>query len=462
MRSLLARLLLLWFVAAVASAAVAVLLAKSAGEARSATGARIEAALDDACSALSDRYAFYVSGWAGPETVDAGFRRDLGSVASVALAGSPGIMGGFVRSGEVLAAFPALPSNVLLPALRSTAAAALSDAQDTGATVDLGTTRQAIRACPLRGPVPDLVAFATSPWPAAGQSPALRLGLAALLVLMLALTAGLGWVLAGIVRRARSIESALAAAGDAGLPRIGPTGEAAFDRIAAALNEAGERLRAAEAARATLAARVAGTERLASLGRVAAGVAHEIRNPLAAIRLRVEGLPASEQARADALLTQIARIDRLLGELLSATQTPVPRPAATDLDALLAEVAAAHPPIEVINPIPVAMLDPELTRRILDNLATNARRATPPGGRVRVEVSRHQQHLLIAVADEGPGVDPAIAERIFEPFVTGSAEGTGLGLAIARELAEAQGGTLRHEPSPRGARFVLALPWSEP
>jgi signal transduction histidine kinase len=68
---------------------------------------------------------------------------------------------------------------------------------------------------------------------------------------------------------------------------------------------------------------------------------------------------------------------------------------------------------------------------------------------------------LIAVEDEGPGVDPAEAERIFEPFVTNRADGTGLGLAIARELAEAQGGTLRLEPSPRGGRFVLSLPWSD-
>jgi signal transduction histidine kinase len=353
-----------------------------------------------------------------------------------------------------------MPPPSALPALRDAAGASLTNGDDATATIEAGLMSLALRTCPLRGPVADLVAFATSPMPAPGGSPALRQGLAALLALMLALTGGLGWVFAGIVRRARAIESALASAGDGGLPLVGPTGEAAFDRIAAALNEAGERLRAAEAARAALAARIAGSERLAALGRVAAGVAHEIRNPLAAIRLRVEGLPAAEQGRADALLTQIARIDRLLGELLSATQTPLPHPVATDLGALLSEIAATHAPTEVASTIPSAVLDPELTRRILDNLADNARRATPPGGRIRIEASRSDHHLLIAVQDEGPGVDPAEAERIFEPFVTNRADGTGLGLAIARELAEAQGGTLRLEPSLRGARFILCLPWS--
>jgi signal transduction histidine kinase len=461
MHSLRARLLLLWIAAAAGSASVAFLLARSAGEVRSATGARIEAALDDACGALADRYGFYVSGWAGPDGVDAGFRRDLGDVAAVAMAGFPSGTGGFLRDGEILAAFPAPPPPSVLPALRDAAAASLASGNETAETVDVGLIPLALRTCPLRGPVADLVGFATSPVPAAAGSPALRLGLAALLALMLALTAGLGWVFAGIVRRARAIEWALASAGDAGLPRVGPTGETAFDRIAAALNEAGERLRAAEAARAALAARVAASERLAALGRVAAGVAHEIRNPLAAIRLRVEGLPAAEQGRADVLLTQIARIDRLLGELLSATQTPVPHPVTTDLSSLLGEIAAAHPPIEVASTIQTTVLDPELTRRILDNLADNARRATPPSGRVRIEASRDEDHLLIAVEDEGPGVDPAEAERIFEPFVTNRADGTGLGLAIARELAEAQGGTLRLEPSPRGGRFVLSLPWSD-
>lgn len=462
MRSLRARLLLLWLAAGVASAAVAFLLARSAGEVRSARGARIEAALIDACAALANRYGFYVSGWAGPGTVDARFRRDLAMVASVALAGFPDSSGGFLHDGQVLAAYPAVPPASALPALREAASSAVSNAADTSVTFALGTTKLALRVCGLRGPVPNLAAFVMSPLPPAGQSPAVRLGLGALLALMLALTAGLGWVLAGIVRRAHAIESALAAGGEDGLPHIGPTGEAAFDRITAALNEAGERLRAAEAARTALAARVAGSERLAALGRVAAGVAHEIRNPLAAIRLRVEGLPASEQARADALLTQIARIDRLLSELLSATQTPVPHPVPTDLRRLLEEVAAAHAPIAVTNPFPTAVLDPELTRRILDNLTANARWATPTGGRVGIDVSRDGRHLLIAVEDEGPGVDSAIAGRIFEPFVTGRADGTGLGLTIARELAEAQGGTLRLEPSPRGARFVLALPWRDP
>ncbi|MDE2333008.1 MAG: HAMP domain-containing histidine kinase [Rhodospirillales bacterium] len=417
--------------------------------------------LDNVCAALAHRYSFYVSGWAGPDTVDRRFRRDLTEIASVAISGFPEGTGGFLHDGEILAAAPAPPPGPALPALRAAAVSALSNATGAAATVDLGQARLALRTCALGGPVPGLVGFAMRPLPATGEGGALRLGLAALLALMLALTAGLGWVLASIGHRARAIESALATVGDAGLPHLGHTGETAFDRIITALNEAGERLRSAEAARAALAAQIAGSERLAALGRVAAGVAHEIRNPLAAMRLRVEGLPASEHVRAHALLTQIARIDRLLNELLSVTQTPVPHPLLSDLNLLVGEVAAAHAPAEVKNAVGTAILDPELTRRILDNLVSNARQASPPGMPVRIDVSHDAKWLRISIEDDGPGVDPDIGDRIFEPFVTGRADGTGLGLTIARELAEAQGGTLRLAPSARGARFELALPWSD-
>jgi signal transduction histidine kinase len=105
--------------------------------------------------------------------------------------------------------------------------------------------------------------------------------------------------------------------------------------------------------------------------------------------------------------------------------------------------------------------------RVLDNLLTNAIRHAPMRGTVIVAVERGAGELILTVEDTGAGVPPDMAERLFEPFVTGRADGTGLGLAIARELTDAHGGQLMlrrrggDEPG-SGAVFALALPQEEP
>jgi signal transduction histidine kinase len=108
-----------------------------------------------------------------------------------------------------------------------------------------------------------------------------------------------------------------------------------------------------------------------------------------------------------------------------------------------------------------AILDPAVIGRILDNLLTNAIRHASPGGAVTLGADRGSGLLTLTVADTGAGVAPAIAARLFEPFVTGRPDGTGLGLAIARELADAHGGRLLlvgGEAASGGAVFALELP----
>jgi signal transduction histidine kinase len=108
------------------------------------------------------------------------------------------------------------------------------------------------------------------------------------------------------------------------------------------------------------------------------------------------------------------------------------------------------------------MLDPALTRRALDALLTNARQHAPAGAPVILRGTAEEGRVRIEVQDSGPGVDPALRETLFEPFVTGRADGTGLGLSIARELAEVQGGRLvLADPGGEGggAVFLLELPW---
>jgi signal transduction histidine kinase len=97
--------------------------------------------------------------------------------------------------------------------------------------------------------------------------------------------------------------------------------------------------------------------------------------------------------------------------------------------------------------------------RALDNLILNGIQNTPAGGSITLSARRANDRLYLRVSDTGPGVPAAIADRLFEPFVTGRAEGTGLGLAIVREIARAHGGDAPLIPSENGAMFEIELPW---
>ena len=106
-----------------------------------------------------------------------------------------------------------------------------------------------------------------------------------------------------------------------------------------------------------------------------------------------------------------------------------------------------------------ATLDPDLLARALENLVLNAVQHTPPGGTVTLSATLADARLHVLVADTGPGVDPALRDTLFEPFVTARPGGTGLGLPIARELVDAMGGRLALLPGDTpGARFLVDLP----
>jgi signal transduction histidine kinase len=470
MRSLRSRLFVLWVLSLAASVAVGVLLVGLYRQSSSAQRARAGEAVGEACDQIAQRYAYYAEGWAGPvggnADSDTAFRADLAAVVGIALQPRPGLTGGIWQQG-----FGALVSSMPLTsgldaAIADLAGEVMTDDRPATTQVTAGPLSMVVQACPLRGPVPGLVAWALAQVEVAPGQDQLRLGLGVLLALALGMTALLTWVVVAWSRRIGAIESALAQHEAGTLPRLAPTGERELDRIVAALNTAGERLEAAHRQSDALAARVALSERLAALGRIAAGVAHEIRNPIAAMRLKAENALAGDDARRraalDAILAQIARLDRLSGELLAMTQRPAPQRAPTDIFSLLEACAADHRSgaVDVLvqaAPATVAV-DAALIRRVLDNLLQNAIRHTPPGGRVTLRAVVGSGKLRISVADTGPGIAPGLRDSLFEPFVTGRADGTGLGLAIARELAEAHGGSLvLTDPGP-GAVFTLELP----
>lgn len=222
-------------------------------------------------------------------------------------------------------------------------------------------------------------------------------------------------------------------------------------------------------------------EVLARLGEVSAVLAHEIRNPLAALKGHVQlaaeqarggGDPAAIAERLDVAVDEAVRVEALVRGLLdyARDRTPIraPVPVATILADGVASVDAAlgpHPALSVACPPDlVADLDRDQAARAVANLVQNAREAAGPDGAIRVSANADGRDLIVAVEDSGPGVPEALNDRLFEPFVTGKVRGIGLGLAIVVQVVEAHGGVVAADRSPGlgGARFQFRIPMQAP
>jgi signal transduction histidine kinase len=299
----------------------------------------------------------------------------------------------------------------------------------------------------------------------------LMLGLGVLLATVITAAVLLTRLTVSWSRHVRDIRSSLSTHDLAELPRLSLTGERELDDIVSALNDAGGRLVEARQRAQDLSLQVATAERLAAIGRVSAGVAHEIRNPIAAMRLKAENALAKggerDREALTVILEQIGRLDRLLRRLLNVTEPEKARLHEINLDALLQRCLAAHSEAGQFRQVHLscrssaetAHLDPELTQLALDNLLANAIQAAPPDTAVELTADVEANRLVIAVRDRGAGPPADIQERLFEPFVTGRSDGTGLGLSIVREVAEAHGGAAHYRLENSGTVFELVLPW---
>jgi two-component system, NtrC family, sensor kinase len=219
------------------------------------------------------------------------------------------------------------------------------------------------------------------------------------------------------------------------------------------------------------------SERLATIGKMAAHVTHEIRNPLSSIALNLElleeELPASAEEANNLLRAIKAEVERLSGlseQYLSvARQRPQEkRPERLGeiveeaCDFVRRELEQAGVTLEVTIDASLASrmvpVDEAQIRQALLNLLRNAREAMPQGGRVVVSLRDTDEGIQLTVDDEGVGMPAATRARLFEPFFTTKQHGTGLGLAITRQIAEAHGGGIRVQArEPRGTRIVLNL-----
>jgi len=286
--SLRTRLLGLWLLSLAACVAVGVLLVQLFEQTTAAQVARAEAVVARSCDLIRDRFAFYAAGWKGPvrSLDDAGLRHDLADAVGLALSRQEGVEGGIwqTEAGPLAYAFPTYQGSGTktdLPAAERDQIRQVNDqAARAGQPAERTTLTRAqallLRACQLPGPVRGLTAWTMIRVQSAAGLGQLQLGLGILLLLMVAMSAWLGRMLAVWAGHVRTIEAELSDATAAGVPAVSLTGERELDRIIEALNEAGRRLASARAQADALSARIRRAERLAGLGRVAAGVAHEI------------------------------------------------------------------------------------------------------------------------------------------------------------------------------------------
>jgi len=213
------------------------------------------------------------------------------------------------------------------------------------------------------------------------------------------------------------------------------------------------------------------SERLADLGRVAAGLAHELRNPLASLSGSIELLrdhvPAGERRLMDIALKEAARLEELVSEFLRFARPPPLRRERTDLAGLLGEtldVFANDPEAagirleRALRSAPVEC-DPGQIRQVAWNLLRNAAQAVKPsGGRVRVVCGPEGDGAAFEVDDDGPGIAGDDLARVFLPFHTTKVTGSGLGLAVVQRIVDAHEGRVTVESAPgAGATFRVHL-----
>jgi two-component system sensor histidine kinase HydH len=223
-------------------------------------------------------------------------------------------------------------------------------------------------------------------------------------------------------------------------------------------------------------------EQLAWVGQMAAGIAHEIRNPLMSIKLLVQatverrGGGVFKSRDLEVLEEEIVRLEHIVSGFLDFARPPRPDPRPVDVKELAERVAdgvrarselqAVRVRVEAASGPAVVSADPNQLRQILFNLLFNALDAQPQGGHVTVRVGRDPEaetpEVLVAVEDGGPGLPAELGERVFEPFVSTKESGLGLGLSICKRIAETHGGRLTVASSDRGATFTLRLPVVQP
>jgi two-component system, NtrC family, sensor kinase len=219
------------------------------------------------------------------------------------------------------------------------------------------------------------------------------------------------------------------------------------------------------------------SEKLASLGKLAAGVAHEINNPLTGIltnsSLLLEDLPADDPRREDVevMVHETIRCREIVKRLLDFARQTKPQKRLANINTLIENIIllvrnqASFRSIliekNLADEIPESLVDPDQIQQVFVNIILNAAEAMTKGGQLTVSssVSANRENIVITIADTGPGIPEDVRERIFDPFYTTKEHGTGLGLSISYGIVEQHGGVIGVESRMgKGSVFTIQLP----
>lgn len=420
------------------------------------------------------------------------YAEPLTRLSAITLHRYPEVAGGFYRgddgtlTGYALSGEPDSSSTKTVPSdlaelVREVASEAVKTESPSSRSVQMGSDRIIVASYPAQeGGLASAWAMrrishlsGVADWPNAGALLALALSIMAVSGLALLTVRDLRLGVTGIETGLTGLKSDLSS-------QLPSPDTAELARIAAAINELAATLRTNITRQAELERELRQSERLSALGRVVAGVAHEVRNPLAAIKLKVQlarrgSYPPDKLSETiDVVCAEIERLDSLVRRLLELGGQQRLERSVVNLGELVSRRAAFFNDLATRAGVAIVTSacanniffegDANRLAQVVDNIIQNALDAMPDGGQLTIScnVSRNQgggNLIRLSFEDTGHGIEPAAQEHLFEPFHTNRAAGTGLGLAIARAIVEEHGGHLDFVSGvDHGASFVIELP----
>jgi signal transduction histidine kinase len=474
MRRLQLQLVFVLFAAISVAALSTMLIARSVRGAESVVVGDTRRVLDAATSELELQYSDRVdadSSWASlpPAAQDISLR----AVSQVTLRSYPGVEGGFYTSGRILGySYPTHGSGILKtdvpeaerPEIEST----IQDAEKSGKGERIlrGSRDIVVINAVAQG---DRITWAMKRLSGITDAVEARRNLLLIGLVIAALTSILG-TLATVIGLRKGIAEI-----QGGLSRLEtdfafdlPVSSGELGGISRSVNRVAGTRRKLEAA-------LRRADRLGAIGRMAANIAHEIRNPLNGIRLTMQllkqKLGCNEIVRAhdlDLVIGEVDRLNALLGDLLAFREVRKPRLECQELLPIMERCVELLEPQARERMIAIrihaddarahAAVDAKQLTQVLTNLILNGLAAAPEGGTIDLRLARNGDGFVIDVHDSGTGVAAESREHLFEPFYTTREEGSGLGLAVSRELINKMGGTLEYRDDGSGATFAIHLP----